>query len=452
MSSTILPQQLLPILQRQPEAERYWVALSGGLDSTVLLHLLSQLSAERNLPIYAIHVDHGISPNSAGWAAHCQQQCEMLGIELVTQRVRIERKGKGLEAAARDARYRAFAEVVGAGDMLLTAHHQDDQVETMLLQLLRGGGVRGLAGMPEFRPFDAGWLARPLLHYSREQLQRYAENNGLSWIDDPSNFDISLERNYLRHELIPQLERRHQGLRTVLARSAGHFAESASLLDELAAQDLSLLATGEKSLPIPELLLLSEARQHNLLRYWLRDRGLTVPDSRNLQRIIDEVLSAAEDAQPLVHWPGSEVRRYRDRLYAMPPLPPAPEHSLDLPWEGETLQVLPAELGELRVNRTEGEGIQADFLSGSVTVRWRRGGERIELAGRTGHHSLKKLCQEVGLPPWERERRPLIYIDGVLAQVAGLWTDSRFRCDENGVGISFEWSCAIENADENNDN
>lgn len=429
------PEQLLPILQRLPEARRLWVAYSGGLDSTVLLHALSQLS----IPLSAIHVDHGLSAHSAEWSAKCRYQCEVLGIELHEIKVEVDSRGRGIEAAAREARYAAFSQRLGEGDMLLTAHHQDDQAETLLLQLLRGGGVRGLAAMPAHRPFAAGWLGRPLLQVSRESLQAYAEAQGLDWIDDPSNFDTTLERNFLRHDLIPGLEQRHSGIKSVLARSAGHFAESSELLDELAAQDLMTVAGEGATLSISALQSLSDARQRNLLRYWLRHLGLSIPDSRNLQRILDEVLPAAEDAVPLVSWQGAEVRRYRDRLHAMSPLPP--------------LMRLPPALGELRKCRVVGEGLREELLSSaSVTVGWRCGGERLTLAGRDGHHTLKKLYQEAAVPPWERERRPLIFIDGELAQVAGLWSDSRFACGANEQGILFEWSLTIEMAGENNDN
>lgn len=441
------PEQLLPTLQRMPKVGRYWLALSGGLDSTVLLHALTQL----HIPFTAIHVDHGLSPESKHWSAHCRAQCAALGVEFIEQQIEVSRQGRGLEAAAREARYAVFEKVLREGEVLLTAHHQDDQVETLLLQLLRGGGVRGLAAMPAFRPLGAGWLGRPLLDYSRETLQQYAEAQGLAWIEDPSNSDTSLQRNYLRHELIPQLEQRQQGMKAVLSRSVTHFAEAAALLDEMADQDLDGVNAEGNTLTVASLLTLSEPRQRNLLRHWLRVLGLTIPDSRNLQRILDEVLPAAEDAEPLVHWQGTEVRRYRDRLYAMPPLNQIPEGLSPISWKGGRL-TLPEGLGLLKPSPLNGDGIKAEFLEGQVTIAWRRGGERMTLRGRVGRHELKKLYQEAGIPPWERQRRPLIYIDGVLAQVTGLWTEQRFICAENESGVRFEWGYAIENAGENNDN
>jgi tRNA(Ile)-lysidine synthase len=452
MSNVFHPEQLLSILQRLPASARYWLAYSGGLDSTVLLHALSQLAEQLPAPLSVIHVDHGLSANSSIWSAQCRLQCEALGVVMHEQQVNVDRRGRGLEAAAREARYAAFSTMLGEGEMLLTAHHQDDQAETLLLQLMRGGGVRGLAAMPEYRPFATGWLGRPLLGFSREALQVYAEAQGLAWIEDPSNFDTTLERNFLRHGLLPLLQQRRTGIKTILARSAGHFAESSELLDELAAQDLEL-AAGVAGLSILALRTLSVARQRNLLRYWLRHLGRSIPDSRNLQRILDEVLPAAEDAAPLVSWRGTELRRYRDVLYAMPPLTPVPDGWEPQPWNGEAVVILPVGLGEVRMVREEGHGLREALLRmAEVTIGGRRGGEAMALPGRDGHHALKKLYQEAAIPPWERGRRPLIFIDGQLAQVAGLWSDSRFVCGGNEQGIRFEWSPAIEMQGENNDN
>lgn len=438
------PEQLLAILQRLPEAQRYWIAFSGGLDSTVLLHALAQLP----LPIAAIHVDHGLSPESANWSEQCRLQCEALGVEFHQQCVEVNRPGRGLEAAAREARYAAFEAILGREEMLLTAHHQDDQAETLLLQLLRGGGVRGLAAMPLYRQLGEGWLGRPLLQFCRDELQAYAGENGLAWIEDPSNFDTSLERNYLRHELLPQLLERQPGLKTILARSANHFAESSELLDELAGQDLVAIENADNWLSISDFVRLSPARQRNLLRHWLRKLRLPVPDSRNLQRVFDELIPAGEDAEPLVHWPGAEIRRYRERLFAMSPLGTLDNDLPTIPWTGK----LPTGLGSLQAQRVQTKGISEAFLQREVTIGWRQGGERLAPPGRGGRHSLKKLYQEAAIPPWERQRRPLIFIDGELAQVAGLWTDSRFACGENEQGIQFEWRYAIEKTGENDDN
>jgi tRNA(Ile)-lysidine synthase len=420
-----------------------------------LLHLLTSLRDELSTDLIALHVDHGLSEHSIQWSEQCRRFCDRLGVLFRIEPISVTGKAaKGLEAAARHARYLAFGEALGEGEMLLTAHHRDDQAETLLLQLLRGGGVHGLAAMPLWRHFCRGMLARPLLGQPREVLRRYAEAEGLAWIEDPSNFDTGLERNWLRHTLLPQLAERRAGTREVLARSAGHFAESAALLDDLALQDLAHAEREEATLSVAALRHLSPERCRNLLRYAIRQRGLPLPDHRHLHRILDEVLTAAPDAMPLVAWPGAELRRYRDRLFLLPPLPPLPEPSLELRWKGEEAIFLPAGLGILRVRQVEGEGCPLPRLrGGECTIRWRRGGERLQPAGRAGHHELKKLYQEAGLPPWERNRRPLICLDGNVVQVPGLWSASNCAASAEETGIVFDWQpFPVEKGRQNNDN
>jgi tRNA(Ile)-lysidine synthase len=421
----------------------------------VLLHLLSGLRTELGIDLAAIHVNHGLSRQAGEWAADCRRFCERLAVPLSVETVKVEEAGAlGLEAAARRARYAAFESVLEPGEMLLTAHHRDDQAETLLLQLLRGGGVHGLAAMPLQRPLGDGVLARPLLDIGREELRAYAKAHRLAWIDDPSNFDTSLERNYLRHTLIPQLAERRAGIREVLARSAGHFAESAHLLDELAEEDWQRALIDSASLSIRVLEKMSPERCRNLLRYHVRRLGLSLPEHRQLHRIQDEVMRAADDASPLVAWHGVEVRRYRDALCFMPPFPPLPDNPLPLPISDEALPPLPLGFGYLALQHREGEGVALTALrQGRGELRFRQGGEKLQPAGRRGHHALKKLYQEAGLPPWERQRRPLLYIDGMLAQVPGLWTAQEYAAGEGEAGVLLQWSLsAIENVFQNDDN
>lgn len=445
-----LRSHLLSQLSDFPPPRRYRVAFSGGLDSTVLLHLMAGLRSELGVELAALHVDHGLSRHSAQWAERCRAICERLEVPFGMEQVLPSgRRASGLEAAARHARYGAFERVLGEDEVLLLAHHRDDQAETLMLQLLRGGGVHGLAAMPRQRPLGRGVVMRPLLEVGRNRLMAYAQQLELEWIDDPSNFDTSLERNFLRHTLLPQLEKRRTGVSRVLARSAGHFAESAALLDELAAQDrlAALLPGGQLS--VKALQALSPARCRNLLRYYLRKIGLTVPQHRPLQRILDEVLCAADDAMPLVTWPGAEVRRYRNALYCMQPLAPMPPADYVQRWDGADSPKLPAGLGKLALTREVGEGIAPALLErGECELRQRRGGERLQPLGRGEHHSLKKLYQEAGVPPWERDRRPLLYLDGELVQVPGLWTAIQAAAKPEEVGVMLQWSLsAIENGD-----
>ena len=426
------PQTLFATLHELPQPSGYCVALSGGLDSSVLLHALGVLRERLSAPVTALHIDHGIHPDSSRWGEDCARLCAGLGIPLRQVVVALGcQKADGLEGTARKVRYQAFKEALGEGELLLSAHHRDDQVETLLLQLLRGGGVHGMAGMPLLRPLGRGYLARPLLHTTRAELLEYAQAHGLHWIEDPSNTDTRLERNFLRHELIPLLVQRRAGVGRVLARSATHFAESAALLDELAELDLARCRVDE-GLAIGPLHQLSPARQRNLLRYFIRQYRLPLPDQRRLQAIQCDLLTAAADAMPLVCWPGAEVRRYRDVLYVMPPLPPVPASNWYQDWDGQGDLILPAGLGHYRLEPMPA-GLRADCVQGDgLQIRLRQGGERIRLPGQTQHHSLKKLLQQAAIPPWLRDRLPLLYIHGKLAQVAGLWTDAAFADGEGG--------------------
>ncbi len=427
-------------------ATDYLIAYSGGRDSTVLLHAVASLRDELGLSLRAVHVDHGLSPHSGTWSGQCRQQCEALGVDFIGRRVEVVHQGQSLEAAAREARYRVFTELLGESDCLLSAHHREDQAETLLLQLLRGGGVHGLASMPASRPLGGGQLRRPLLGLGREQLAAYAEAQRLEWVEDPSNFDTSLERNWLRHELLPLLRQRREGIDAVLARSAIHFAEAAGLLDELAAGDLTLCAEGA-ALSIDALAQLSEARQRNLVRLWLRRLALPLPDHRRLNQVLAELCLAAEDAVPLVVWPGAELRRYRGRLYAMAPLPqPLSE---PLAWGGGGELELPDGLGWL--------SLAGAPLDGPLEIRPRRGGEHMHPAGRERSRDLKRLMQEAGVPPWLRERWPLIYREGKLVAVPGLWIDHRYAVQGGGLPLIPRWRTdfhqfAIEKDGENNDN
>ncbi|HHM04893.1 MAG TPA: tRNA lysidine(34) synthetase TilS [Gammaproteobacteria bacterium] len=407
-------------LQAHLPAARLLVAYSGGRDSHVLLHALASVR-DGLPPLAAVHIDHGLQATSAAWAAHCRQVCQALGVDYLGRQVTVRAApGESPEAAARRARYRALRQCVEQGTLLLTAHHRDDQAETLLLQLLRGAGPHGLAAMPEAAAFGDGLHLRPLLDYSRAQLARYAAGQMLHWIDDPSNEDTRFDRNHLRHALIPGIAERWPGAGRALARAAGHQAEAAALLDQLAAGDLVQAAgTTPGTLSIASLLTMDGPRRRNLLRYWLKEKGLPLPNAARLLHIEQNVLRARADAEPLVHWPGAEVRRYRDALYAGPPLPPIdPEFAVE--WSLTGPLILP-DGTRLRARRGEGEGIRlACCPGGRVTVRYRRGGERCRPAGRGGTRPLKKLLQEQGVPPWARERLPLLYHGAALLAVAGV--------------------------------
>jgi len=435
------------VLSGWPSPSRYRVALSGGLDSTVLLHALAGLRDRLGIPVAAIHADHGLQAASAEWAGHCATLCETLDIPYDSIQLQLSpQRGESTEALARQARYAAFAASMVEGELLLSAQHQDDQAETLLLQLLRGAGVAGLAAMPALADLGPGRLGRPLLAVSRAALEDYARQHDLHWIEDPSNQSLDFDRNYLRHEIMPRLKARWPAAAATLSRSAGHCADADRTLRAFAAEDLSLCRLTPCRLLSQPLLQLPVERQANLLRAWIADAGLPVPPSHKLGRVLDELIPARADAAPLVAWSGAELRRYRDELWLMPPLEPIAANWQQA-WSGDAPLVLPADLGGLAVMPGPG-GIAPDrWQAGEVRVAFRREGLSCTPAGRQGSRSLKKLFQDLDVPPWLRERVPLLFIDGELAAVGDYVVCAPFAAQ--GLGIQLHWQRPVwfEHAD-----
>lgn len=432
-----LPRHLLDALKQFPSVRRYWVAYSGGRDSSVLLHALAALRPffPADLELRAMHVDHGLSPRSGEWSRHCESACIALGMSCQVLCVNAKpQSGESPEAAARHARYQAIATFIEAGDVLLTAHHQDDQAETLLLQLLRGAGPHGLAAMPAHAPFSRGLIVRPLLNITHDAVVDYADQHGLVWVEDHSNFDTGFERNYLRHDIMPHLRRRWPAAATTLSRAAAHAAEAADLLDALADADLQQVRVESDVLSVTRLLALDAARQRNVLRRWFKRLDLPAPATVHTQHIQSDILHAAQDSVPCVHWAGAEVRRYRDSIYAMRPLA-AHDASTILTWDMSSPLALPG-ISTLTALVSMGAGIKAALCQTShVTVRFRQGGERCRPAGRGHSHALKNLFQEQGIPSWQRDRLPLIYIGDELAAVADLWVCEPFQATQDEAGI-----------------
>lgn len=416
--------------------DRYVIALSGGLDSTVLAHALAATRDRHGKALLAVHVDHRLQPESVRWNDYCRELAGKMGIEFVAERVSVAEGGSGLEAAARKARYSALARHVAREDWLLSAHHRNDQAETLLLNLMRGSGPAGLAGIGTLTPFHAGWLARPLIDVPRADLEAYAATQGITWVDDPSNQDLRFDRNYLRHELLPVLERRWPGAAERIARSADLAGEAAAMLEELAVMDLRKLGDRATRIDVDGLLELSEARQRNVLRHAIRRAGLPLPGAARLATVLDSVLRARADAQPLVDWPGGELRRYRGRLYLMPPL-----GELAWPADGRALCGAPLPLGEgmgaLCLAPGASQGLDARIVERGLTVRTRRGGEEIRLKGQAHTKKLKKVLQETGVVPWMRDRLPLVFAGERLVAVADLWLAAD-AAREPGVAVRWD--------------
>jgi tRNA(Ile)-lysidine synthase len=429
--SAFSPAALTTVLTQRlgiPPGSPLKVAFSGGLDSHVLLHALCALRGAHSLSVTALHVDHGLQPASSDWARHCRDVCRTLDVPLIVERVTITRRQRdGVEAAARNARYTCLERHVGPDEVMLTAHHQDDQAETLVLQLLRGAGVHGLASMPECTKFSQGLHIRPLLGFSRAQLAAYARTAGLSWIEDASNLDIRLARNFLRHRVIPLLSEHWPSATQTLARSARHAGAAAEILEEIAVMDIGRVeSVTDGSLAIPPLLALTPARRRNAVRHWLRRRNMPMPSEKQLVELLRVTERVTATRHAIVRWAGACVERYRDRLLVQPE-PGVPVAWTQQAWDlSVPLDIAPTRIRLRSVPRI-GEGIAVARLTGHrITVRPRRGGEVCELQGRGHHRKLKKLLQEAGVTPWERARLPLLYVDETLAAVADRWVCAPF--------------------------
>ena len=420
------------------------VALSGGVDSTALL---AALAAARSKParLRALHVDHGLRPASKEWAQHCRSLARRLHVPLKVLSTKVERaRGESLEAAAREARYRLLAGALDSGEVLLTAHHCDDQLETVLLQLFRGSGLPGLAGMPARAPFAKGWLVRPLLSRSREELAAWAREHELTWVDDDSNADVQLDRNYLRSRVVPLIRERWPGSAAAVARSARHVAEAQTLLDDLALADVDRARYGE-SLSVKTLRTLPLERRRNALRFWITRAGHLAPDTRRLGEIAGALLDARPDANPSVEWssisegvPVGEpirvrVQRDGDLLTLSQAAATPAATSADILWSWRECRTcaLPRDLGKLELEPDERGPIDLDALPDVLAIRWRSGGERLSPRRGGSRRSLKNLLQESRVPVAERARLPLLFAitpDGAqLVAVADLLIDERVQ-------------------------
>jgi tRNA(Ile)-lysidine synthase len=423
------------------------IAYSGGRDSTALLDLARRLR-EARAPgwrrVLAVHVHHGLLPQADDWTAHCERVCAAWGIPIDVRRIAVARGGRGIEAAAREARYEALAAAArahGAG-VVLTAHHLDDRIETFLLQWLRGAGVDGLAAMPAARAFDAGLtLLRPLLDVPRDRIDRYVRARELPFVEDPSNADTRLARNALRARVLPELEAIRSGYRRAAARSIDLVAQAAEALRELARADLASCAEGAPSgmLRLDRLAALTPARRALVVREWLCAAGLEAPSRARLGEIIDQALAARGDARLLVRVADREVRRHRGLLLLRPASAPAPRRQVPIRWQGEREIVLPEWGGALRFEPTREEGFDADWLRAApLEVRGRGGGERFKPHPTRPSKTLKRLFQDAGVSEFERASLPLVWRGDDLIFVAGLGPDVRM-IDTGGERIRLDW-------------
>jgi tRNA(Ile)-lysidine synthase len=417
----------------------YWIAYSGGLDSHVLLHLFSRLRTVHPLKLRAIYINHGLSQNADQWALHCKKVCDDLQIDFLEQKIQAKSAiGESQEEVARERRYTAFSQLLATNDALITAHHQDDQAETLLIQLCRGAGPKGLAAMPAKRTLGQGFQMRPLLDFAREDLKNYAKEHQLTWIEDESNTDLNFSRNFIRHKVLPVLKERWPTVSNTLTRVSVNCAEAQVLLDWQAQRDLvDVSGSAPTLLSVSRLLLLDPLRQRQLLRYWLDQLGYPSPSSLQLHQIQRDLLRARADKTPFMIWNGLQIRRFRDDLYVLPVMS-AHDVAQVLPWDFEAPLMIPGFKGSLMANTVTGYGLRTDLAN--VTIRFRQGGEVCRLPGRQCRHSLKNLFQEWRIPYWERDRIPLVFVDQQLVSVVGFYIDEAFVAGEHETGFELIWS------------
>ncbi|MBE8189434.1 MAG: tRNA lysidine(34) synthetase TilS [Candidatus Thioglobus sp.] len=360
------------------------IALSGGVDSVVLLHYLAQ---NYNTNLRAIHINHQLSKHSGEWQKFCQDLCFSLKIKYENIDIIVE-NAANIEENARKSRYLALANNLAKDEILLSAHHQNDQAETLLLQLFRGSGVAGLASMPSRKPLGKGWHYRPLLQIQKSSIMDYADRHKLRWIEDDSNFNTNFRRNFLRLEILPKLSEVYNNLGKTLSRAAGHQADALRLCEDLALIDIqqNSLKSGNR-LEVSGLIKLEKYRLKNVLKFHLNSLKFLSPTAKVMEKII-ELLSAKKDAKPLVSWDKFEIRRYKNQLYFI-----------------NNKTNLPPPICRFQTEFEQFEGFE---------IRHRAEGQKVKLAGKNHSQTLKKILQEAGIPPWERQKLKMYYVSGEL--------------------------------------
>ncbi|MBC7756156.1 MAG: tRNA lysidine(34) synthetase TilS [Bdellovibrio sp.] len=422
------------------------VAFSGGLDSTVLLQIFSKINKTLPFQLSAHHVHHGLSKNAGKWLDFCQQTCLCLNVPFTLSKVNINKNsGLGVEATAREARYKALLST--DAQFVCLAHHQDDQAETLLLQLARGAGVKGLAGMPIIN----GKLMRPLLHVPRSHLKAYAKQHQLTWIEDESNADTTFDRNFIRHEILPKLEKKYPAIKHTISRSAQHMSDANELLDELALIDaikagfdankkstVGLRSLNLSGLNLSALKNLSENRVNNCLRWWLAQNGLQMPSATQLQQISQQLFHAKSDAN--IELKVSEsltLKRCQNRAYLVQKMPPNPP--IDWLWQGEAEIVLPNQ-SRLTFSKIMGEGLSLRKIeNASLRIQFREGGERFKPDLNRPRRSLKVILQNHEMPPWQREQLPLIFMNDTLVVIPNIGVDASLQAGNDEMGLVVNW-------------
>jgi len=426
------------ILNTYPQAKKIWIACSGGMDSSVLLHLIFSNKSKISTPLEVVYVNHGLQEKSSEWGDFCKTQCDGYDIPF-TQLIINEAvpKGVSVEAWAREKRYALIAQVMAKDDLLFTAHHQDDQVETFFLQALRGAGPRGLSSMPLFKDFANAVHVRPLLNYCRNELLSYANENKLSWQEDESNANTKFDRNYLRNKIIPAFEHRWPAYRETISRLLSHQQDCTALMYEVGLEDLKLVSH-ENKLSLIALRSLSITRQKNIIFIWLQEQKFESPGSKHINKIISDLINTTNDNATCVNWKNVEIRKYRKYLYASKKM-----HKdigvLNCQWDlASPLKIM----DETLIAKSKiGSGLSKKKIdNASISVQYRQGGEKIQPNNNDHSKTVKQLFQERGVLPWERDRFPLIYVNDTLAAIPGVCVDKNYSAVNDEPSWQVIWS------------
>lgn len=476
---TTLEQAILPLyeqgIQSKAQAPKLVLAYSGGVDSEVLAFGLSAFAQKHpHIACLLIHVHHGLSPNANTWVDHCISRANYYQLPVQIERVNVNKGPReSLEAKARDARYQAFERYLNPGDILLTAHHQDDQLETLLLALKRGQGPKGLGAMAPMQSYKQSWLVRPLLSISRPQIEQFAAQYGVNHIEDESNQDDSYDRNFLRLEIIPRLKQRWPSIATTAARSAALCAEQQQVIDDEVSNrlphwltlpmDIDGLVTESSGFKLAELNQLSPAWQALLFRGYLQHCSVSLPSQSQLQQILSQLLDAKDDANVAIQWGDYQVKRFANSAYVLTNLALAPldakrlQNDIRALFAGELNQAngkVGQQTVSLQIQSRKAEFAQQEGSVSTtpllalpathvqVTIKYGAAGSikcqpQFATSQRTKPRELKKLWQECQIPPWRRQQIPLIFYDDILVAAIGLWIDKRYIAHAGQPGLSL---------------
>jgi tRNA(Ile)-lysidine synthase len=431
----LVDKAFVSLLESQKKIKSMTVALSGGVDSVVLLHLLHQLQKTHHFTLKVSHVHHGLSKNADKWVKFCEKLCTKLSVPLDVHYIKLpQKKSLGIEGEARRLRYEKLLK--SKTDLVVLAHHEDDQAETFLLQLIRGAGVKGLSSMAHFD--DSRRLWRPLLNTSRTDIESYAKKHQLKWIEDESNQNIDFDRNFIRSKVLPILKNRFNHIIKVISRSSSHLAEAQNLLDDLAKIDLkSYLKSNnyKHKLQVKSLDKLSNARAKNVLRYWLEINDQLMPSKDLLDELLRQVLMAKKDATIKIQLSKDfEIRRYKDEVYIVKKNLKG-QKNYEIIWKGESEILLPNG-AQLNFKKVKGRGINFKFLNDQkLRIRNRQGGEFFKPDSKRPTKKIKQLLQESDLPPWEREFFPIIFVGDELAAVPNFGIDEKYQANPKMTGL-----------------